>query len=280
MKRPIQPATRTGCGRDLVEGGYGRVPLEHEGVQDANGERRAAEADDGGRSVSGSGGAEHEADGDGDGRGDVTGQGTIDADVHEGVAGRDAGANLDDGAGGAAEGGRGQNPGQGGANLVPAAGEVMAELVNQQNAEQGEGKGPADGEEIGVVGEPGPGPEVAVTDDRRHAFKEVLHEARAVGGGGEHAGAEQQERETILPEGRRHSILSSPAAFRQRCTRRAGGWRRLPGSRPREKVPGTRVREQSRIPVPKAGPDTGAAVRRAGAHGAPVSSLRPRRSTG
>ena len=40
--------------------------------------------------------------------------------------------------------------------------------------------------------EPAPGPQVAVADHGGHAFEEVLHEAGAVGRGGDHAGAEQQ----------------------------------------------------------------------------------------
>ena len=52
-----------------------------------------------------------------------------------------------------------------------AAGEVVAELVDEQNAQQGEGKGPAGDEEIGMIGEPSPGPEVAIAHHGRHASR-------------------------------------------------------------------------------------------------------------
>ena len=83
-----------------------------------------------------SGDAEQKAHGYGHGGGDIAGQRAVDAYIHQSVAVGDAGADLNDGAGCAAERGSGQNPGQRGADAVPAAGEIMAEFVDEQNAEQ------------------------------------------------------------------------------------------------------------------------------------------------
>ena len=87
--------------------------------------------------------AEHEADGDGDERGDVAGQRAVDAHIHERVAAGNAGADPNDSAGGSAERGRGKHPGQSGVDAVGAAGEVVAELMDEQNAEQREREGEA-----------------------------------------------------------------------------------------------------------------------------------------
>ncbi len=112
-------------------------------VDEANRKGLAAEDDDCGGGVSRGVEAESEADSDGQGGGDVAGQGSVEAHVHERVAIGNATADLDDGAGGAAEGGSGQNPGQRSADAVKAAGEVVAELVDEQDAQQRCGEGPA-----------------------------------------------------------------------------------------------------------------------------------------
>jgi len=143
---------------DVIEGGGLGVPADEQGVEDADGEGFSAEADDGDGCVCGGVDAESETDGDGEGGGDIAGEGAVDADVHEGVEAGDAGANLDDGAGGSAECGCGQDPGQSDFDAVEAAGEVVAELVDEEDAEEGSGEGPAGGEHLRMVREPGPGP--------------------------------------------------------------------------------------------------------------------------
>ena len=74
------------------------------------------------------------------------------------------------------------------------------ELMAEQDAGQGEGKGPAADTQIGMICEPSPGPEVGVADHRGHPFKEVLHEARAVGRGGDYDAGRQQRGQAILPK--------------------------------------------------------------------------------
>ena len=189
-----------GVGSDVVKGRGGGIPLEQEGMEEADGEGLAAEADDGHGGVGRGLVAEGKAHGDGDGGGHVAGQRAVDADVHQRVAVGNAVANLDDGAGGAAEGGGGKHPGEGGADLVAAAGEVVAELVDQQDTQKREGEGEAGLEHLRVVKEPAPGPKVAVADDGRQAFNEVLHEAGAVGGGGENADGEQEKGNAVFAE--------------------------------------------------------------------------------
>ena len=61
-----------------------------------------------------------------------------------------------------------------------AAGDVVAEFVDEQYAKQSERKGEAGEEEIGMMRKPGPRPQVAFAHHRRQAVQEVLHEARAV----------------------------------------------------------------------------------------------------
>jgi len=62
--------------------------------------------------MDGSDAGEQEADGNDDERGQIAGQWAIDSDIHERQAIGDAAANLNDCAGGAAECGRGQDPGE------------------------------------------------------------------------------------------------------------------------------------------------------------------------
>ena len=144
--------------------------------------------------------AEREADGDGDGGGEIACERPVEAHVHEGVAVGDAITDLDDGSGGAAEGRCGQYPGERSANLVVCAGEVVAELVDEQDAEERGRESPACDEHIGMVGEPSPGPKVAVANDGWQAFKEVLHKPGAVSGCGDNADAEQEQGQAVLAE--------------------------------------------------------------------------------
>ena len=191
-----------GVRRNVIEGRNGRIPLHQDAVDEANRKRFTAKDDDCGGRVSRGVEAESEADSDGDGGGDVAGEGSVEADVHEGIAIGNAIADLDDGTSRAAEGGSGQNPGKRGANFVMEAGEVVTELMDEEDAEQRKGEGPAGLEHFGVIGEPAPGPEVAVAHNGRQAFKEVLHEASAVGGCGENADAEQKQGQAVFAETR------------------------------------------------------------------------------
>jgi hypothetical protein len=60
---------------------------------------------------------------------------------------------------------------------------------------------------VGVGEKPGPGPKVAVVDDRGAAIEKVSHEASADGGGSYDAGGEQEERDAVLTEIERASRL-------------------------------------------------------------------------
>ena len=122
--------------RDVVERWERGVPMQSEGVEQADGERFAAETNDSLRRDGMGVMAEREAHAHGHGRSDIAGQRTVDAHIHERVAVGNADRNLNDRARRAAERGCGQHPGQRGADAVPAAGKVMAELVDEQNAEQ------------------------------------------------------------------------------------------------------------------------------------------------
>ena len=84
------------------------------------------------------------------------------------------------------------------------------ELMAEQDAGQGEGKGPAADTQIGMICEPSPGPEVGVADHRGHPFKEVLHEARAVDGGGDDAGEQKQQGQGVIAKKR-----TQPGPFRK-----------------------------------------------------------------
>ena len=83
---------------------------------------------------------------------------------------------------------------------MSAAGQVMPKLMHKQDGEQGQGEGKAADEKTGMLPEPGPGPEIAVAHHRRQAFEKVLHEARAVGRGGDQGGGEEQYRHAVFAE--------------------------------------------------------------------------------
>ena len=187
-----------GMRRGLIEGGDGGVPVGKKMAQQADGERIASKANEGLRCTGCAGRAEHEADGNCEGGGDEAGERTVDSYIHESVACGDAGANANDGAEGSAERGSGDDPGQGGAEAVRAASRVVAEFVNEENAEQSERVGETREEESGVAKEPAPGPEIALARDGRKTAEEVVHELRAVHGGGDDAGEEKQRRQAIF----------------------------------------------------------------------------------
>ena len=148
-----------------------------------------------------------QAGGDGDERCRIAGERAVDADVKQRVAGGDAAADLDDGSGGSAERGSGQNEREGTPDAVSAAGEVMAEFMGEENGQQGEGEGKPQAEAaeqcVGVrllLQEPRPGPEIVVAADGGTAIEEVLHVAGADGGGGDEADGEQKDGQDIFPE--------------------------------------------------------------------------------
>jgi hypothetical protein len=81
-----------------------------------------------------------------------------------------------------------------------AAGKVVAELVDEQDAQQRERESETGGKVVGMAGDPGPGPKIAVANTGRHSLNKILHEARAAGSGGNDAGGQQQSRQAILPK--------------------------------------------------------------------------------
>jgi len=83
----------------------------------------------------GSSPGEQEADGNHDERSEVTGQRTGNSNVDERRAVRNAAADLDDRACGAAEGRSRKHPWECGANPVESAGEIMAEFVGKKNGQ-------------------------------------------------------------------------------------------------------------------------------------------------
>jgi hypothetical protein len=107
-------------------------------------------------------------------------------------------ADANDGAEGSAERGSGDDPGQCGAQAVRAARRVVAELMDQENAEQGERVSKTGGEESRVAKKPSPGPQVALARDGWQALEEVVHEPRAIHSCGDNAGEEKQHRQTIF----------------------------------------------------------------------------------
>ena len=128
----------------------------------------------------------------------IAGERAVNADVHERIAIGNERADLDDGSGGAAESGSGNDEGKRGKDAVRPAGEVVAELVDKQNAQQSEGIGETGHEELRMAMEPDPRPQIAVTRDGRHATNKVVHEACAVGGRRDKARHEQQRCKNIL----------------------------------------------------------------------------------
>ena len=104
-----------GVGRGLVEGGDGGVPVGENVVQKrmvSGSPPKRTMAD---RCVGGRGTLSTKPTATATAEAMIAGQRAVDAHVHERVAAGDAGADVDDGAGGAAERGSGKNPGQRGA---------------------------------------------------------------------------------------------------------------------------------------------------------------------
>lgn len=97
--------------------------------------------------------AESEADTEGGQQKDESGEGAGDADIKKIAAGENGCADADEGAEGSDEGGGGEEVGQGGIDAVVEAGEVMAELVGEEDGEEGEGEGETRGEEEGLLPE-------------------------------------------------------------------------------------------------------------------------------
>ena len=187
-----------GMWRGLIEGGDGGVPVGEECGSNrmVSGSPPKRIRDSG--APGGAGNAEDEADGDGERGRDKAGERTVDSHVHESVAAGDARADADDCAEGSAERGSGEHPRQSGAQAVRVAGRVVAEFVDEENAEQSERVGEAGGEESWVAKNPAPGPEIALAGDWRKTVKEVVHEPRAIHGCGDDAGEEKQHRQAIF----------------------------------------------------------------------------------
>ena len=123
-------------GRSVVEGGEGWLPAQQQGVDEADGERLAAERNDGDGRIVRQRTAEQKALGHGQDRGGIADQRTVDAHIHESVAGGNEGADSNYGAGCAAECGSRQNPGKRASYAVNAAGKIVAKFVDEQNAQQ------------------------------------------------------------------------------------------------------------------------------------------------
>ena len=163
----------------------GSPPNTHDGVGRI---RRGAEA-------------ERKAHRHGQHRSHIAGERTINAHIHERIAAGNAGPDLDDGANRAAQRGSRQNPGQGGADAVQAAGEVMAELVDQQDAEQRERKGPAgeckdrDGRDSQPHGQRSLSRTTGGMPSRKFCMKRAPLAVVV-----DYTGGEQQHRQAILPE--------------------------------------------------------------------------------
>jgi hypothetical protein len=190
-----------GVRRDVGKVGDGGVPVHQQRVDQADGERFAAKHDYGGRSVCRGVEAQGKSDRHGQCRCHISGQRPIDAHIHQCVAVGDALRSYD-GAGRAAQRGRRQHPGEGGSNAVPAAGEVVAELVDEENAQQGNEKAKP---VLNISGWSESHPQghrsLSRTTGGRPSDK-ILHEPRAVGGCGDDADGQQEQRKAVFPEGR------------------------------------------------------------------------------
>jgi hypothetical protein len=68
---------------------------------------------------------------------DIAGDGSVGAHIHESGAVGNLSANLNHGAGRAAESRRWKHPGQRAANAMGAAGKIVSELMRKQDAHQG-----------------------------------------------------------------------------------------------------------------------------------------------
>jgi hypothetical protein len=93
-----------------------------------------------------------------------------------------------------------------------AASGVVAEFVDEENAEQGERVGKTREEESGVAEEPAPGPKITLARDGRKTAEEVVHELRAVHGGGDDAGKEKQQPANHIHETTLEAIVETGEA--------------------------------------------------------------------
>ena len=150
---------------------WGGLVVGDEGVQGGDEERRLDVVED---RVVGVGG-EVEAEGDGGDGDEEAGERAHGSDDEEGGAGFDAGLEADDGAEAAGEGGGRQQVGEGGADFEGAAGEVVAELVREEDGDEGGGEGQAGGELVKVGEHPVKGEDVGVGGEGRLAERWKLY---------------------------------------------------------------------------------------------------------
>jgi hypothetical protein len=132
----------------------------------------------------------------------VAGGGKRDAESGDGSRGTnhderrargDAGLHADERAGGAAEGGRRKDEGERGPHAEGVAGDVVAELVGEQDCEEREGEGQTTSDAVGIVPDPGEGKEVGEARQGRIAELEVVHVAGANRSCGEQRGHQQHD---------------------------------------------------------------------------------------
>jgi len=126
---------------------------------------------------------ENEPDAGGEDGDEESGDGADCTDGDEGSAGCDRGFETDDGAGCSAERWGGQKIGDGGVDAVSAAGEVVAELMGDQNADQGEREGQAEAEVREIGKYPGKGDDVGLGRNGESSMLKVDHVAHAIAGG-------------------------------------------------------------------------------------------------
>jgi hypothetical protein len=178
-----------GMGDEQEDGVAGVVEVADESVDAVDEEGRLDAVDEGGGRVT----AERETEGDGDEGDEEAGDGTHGSDDDEGGAGADAGFEADDGSEAAAERGSGEQVGKRGADAIGAAGEVVSELVGEEDGDEGEREGQAAGDCGEVVEDPVEGEDVCVGAEGWSAEREVVHVAHADRGGREQGDEEESE---------------------------------------------------------------------------------------
>jgi hypothetical protein len=105
----------------------------------------------------------------------------------------DGGLEADDSAEGSAKRWSGQHVRQGGTHTVETAGEVVPELVREQDSDQCERERKAGGKQLKVVDDPVVGQDIRVVRERWRAEAEVVHVAHSDCGCGEHGDTKQQD---------------------------------------------------------------------------------------
>src|ERR1017187_2063545 len=68
-----------------------------------------------------------------------------------------------------------------------------------------------------MIGQPGPGPKIAIADNGGHAFEKILHEPGAVGSSSDRTRRKKQHREAIPLEERVHRPPLQPQDTRSDC---------------------------------------------------------------